>query len=50
VSFDVCNSEDAANFLRNRARNVLAGADNMAWRDRERTPRALNVAAAVLGL
>jgi hypothetical protein len=25
VSFDVCNRADAADFLRNRARNVLAG-------------------------
>jgi hypothetical protein len=50
ISFDVVNRDDAADFLRNRARNVLAGVDNVAWHDRDGAARALNVAAAVLGL
>ena len=48
VSFDVCTRDDAADFLRNRARNVLAGTDNMPWENREGAARALNIAAAVL--
>ena len=50
VSFDVITREDAADFLRNRARNVLAGSDNMPWHNREGAARALNIAATVLGL
>jgi hypothetical protein len=51
VSFDVVSrANDAAPFLRNRARNVLAGTDNMPWENRQRAARALNIAAAVLGL
>ena len=50
VSCDVCTRDDAADFLRNRARNVLAGTDGMAWRDRDGAARALNIAATVLGL
>ncbi|MDT5091386.1 MAG: hypothetical protein QOH60_749 [Mycobacterium sp.] len=50
VSFDVCTRDDASDFLRNRARNVLAGTDNMPWCDREGSARALNIAATVLGL
>jgi len=50
VSFDVCNRDDAADFLRNRARNVLAGIDNMPWENHEAAARALNIAATVLGL
>jgi hypothetical protein len=29
VSFDVVTRDDAADFIRNRARNALAGSDNM---------------------
>jgi hypothetical protein len=50
VSFDAITRDDAADFLRNRARNVLAGTDNMGWQNRERAARALNIAATVLGL
>ena len=50
VSFDVMQRDDAADFLRNRARNVLAGTDNMEWHNREHAARALNIAATVLGL
>jgi hypothetical protein len=50
VCFDICNRDDAADFIRNRARNVLAGTDNMDWQDRDRAARALNIAATVLGL
>jgi hypothetical protein len=50
ICFDVCNRDDAADFLRNRARNVLAGTDNMEWQSREGAARALNIAATVLGL
>ncbi|GAC1408440.1 MAG: hypothetical protein NVSMB60_29750 [Mycobacterium sp.] len=42
--------DDAADFLRNRARNVLAGTNNMPWHNREGAARALNIAATVLGL
>lgn len=49
VCFDICNRDDAADFLRNRARNVLAGSDNTPWKNRDGAARALNVAAAVLG-
>ena len=37
-------------FVRGRARNMLAGVDNMPWEDRVGAARALNVAATVLGL
>jgi hypothetical protein len=50
VSFDVVTRDDAADFIRNRARNVLAGTDNMEWRNREAAVRAFNIAATVLGL
>jgi hypothetical protein len=50
VSFDVVTREDAADFILNRARNVLAGTDNMPWQNRELVARALNIAATVLGL
>ena len=42
VSFDVVTRDDAADFIRNRARNVLAGTDNTAWRNRDGAARALN--------
>jgi hypothetical protein len=48
VSFDVVTREDAADFLRNRARNVLAGTDNMPWENREGAARAMNIAATML--
>jgi hypothetical protein len=50
VCFDIMNRDDAADFIRNRARNVLAGTDNMRWEHREKAARALNIAATVLGL
>jgi hypothetical protein len=49
VSFDVVTGDDAADFLRNRARNALSGADNMPWENRDGAARALNIAATVLG-
>jgi hypothetical protein len=50
VSWDVISRDDAADFLRNRARNVLADVDGMVWQNREAAARALNIAATVLGL
>jgi hypothetical protein len=50
VCFDACNRDDVADFIRNRARNVLAGTDNMPWQNREGAARALSIAASVLGL
>jgi hypothetical protein len=50
ICFDVCNRDDAADFMRNRARNILAGTDNMVWQNREAAARALTIAASVLGL
>ena len=50
VSFDAVTRDDAADFMRNRARNVLAGTDNMSWHNRDRAARALNIAATALGL
>lgn len=50
VSFDACTRDDAADFLLNRARNALAGVDNMGWENREGAARAMNIAATVLGL
>jgi hypothetical protein len=35
VAFDAVTRDDAADFLRNRARNALSGVDNMAWVDRQ---------------
>jgi hypothetical protein len=50
ISFDVCNRDNAADFMRWRAGKILAGADNMPWGNREGAARALNIAATVLGL
>jgi hypothetical protein len=50
VSFDAVTRDDAADFIRNRARNVLAATDNMGWENRAAAARALNIAATVLGL
>jgi hypothetical protein len=50
VSFDMCTRDDAEAFVRNRARNVLAGVDNMPWEARVGAARALNITATVLGL
>ena len=50
VSFDAVTRDDSADCLRNRARNVLAGTDNMPWHNRQAAARALNIAATVLGL
>lgn len=49
VAFDACTRDDGAEVMRNRARNALAGADDMPWQDREGVARALNIAATVLG-
>ena len=46
----VVTRDDAADFLRNRARNVLAGTNDMPWQHRDRAARALNIAARVLGV
>jgi hypothetical protein len=50
ICFDACNRDDAEAFIRNRARNVLAGTDNMPWQNPAGAARALNIAAAVLAL
>ncbi|HME49687.1 amino acid aminotransferase [Mycobacterium sp.] len=50
VSFDITQRDDAADFLRNRARDALAGTDNMAWDDQDGVVRALTIAASVFGL
>jgi hypothetical protein len=50
VAFDAVTRDHAADFLRNQARNVLAGTDNLPWQNRQGAARALNIAAAVLGL
>jgi hypothetical protein len=50
VAFDAVTRDDAADFLRNRARNALCGADNMGWQNRQTAARALNIAATALGL
>jgi hypothetical protein len=50
VSFDVISRDDAADFLRNRSRNALSGADNMEWENSVGAARALYTAATVLGL
>ena len=50
LSFDVVTRDDAADFLQNRARDVLAGTDGMTWQNRERVARAFNIAATTLGL
>jgi hypothetical protein len=49
VSFDLVSREDAQEFIAQRARNVLGG-DGAMWDDRQGAARALNIAAAVLGL
>jgi hypothetical protein len=50
ICFDICNRDNAADFMRWRAGKILAGADNMPWGNREGAARALNIAATVLGL
>jgi hypothetical protein len=50
VAFDAIFRDNGPDFLRNRARNALSGADNMAWENREAAARAMNIAATVLGL
>jgi hypothetical protein len=50
ISFDCTSREDAAAFIRGRARNVLGRRDGMEWDDRDSAARALNIAATVLGL
>jgi hypothetical protein len=50
ICFDIRNRDDASDFLRNRARDVLAGTDNMGWDNPQGAARALNIAAAVLAL
>lgn len=42
--------DDAADFVRFRARNTLGVRDGMEWDDRDGAARALNIAATVLGL
>ena len=49
--FDVINRDNAADFLRGRAAQVLVeGNDGMEWRDREAAARAFNIAAMVVEL
>jgi hypothetical protein len=50
ICFDVCNRDDAADFMRMRASTILGGSDGMVWQSREGAARALNIAATVLGL
>ena len=50
MPFDMCTRDDAEAFVGGRARNMLAGVDNMPWEDRVGAARALNIAATVLGL
>jgi hypothetical protein len=50
ISFDVCNREDAADFLMIRSQNALGGHDGMASDDRISAALAMNIAARVLGL
>jgi hypothetical protein len=50
ICFDVCNRDDAADFMRMRASKILGGTDSMPWDNREGAARALNIAATVLGL
>lgn len=53
VVMDVCRrclSDDAGDFLRDRARDVAAGADNVAWHDRMSVARALDSAATAFEL
>ena len=49
VAVDMCTRDDAEAFMRNRARNVLAGTDNMPWQNRQGAARALNIAATCSG-
>lgn len=49
VSFDITQRDNPGEFLRSRAKNVLAGSDNMPWRDRTRVARALSIAADLCG-
>jgi hypothetical protein len=53
VAFDVCLRclrDDTADFLRDRARIVAAGTDDVAWHDRARVAQALDAAATVFEL
>lgn len=50
IAFDLCLRDEPGEFLRKRSRNALAGADNMAWKDRARVARALSIAASVAEL
>jgi hypothetical protein len=50
ICFDVTQRDDAADFMRGRARNAMSGVDGLPWADRQGAARALNIAAAVLGL
>lgn len=49
AAFDAVTRGDAADFLRDRARRILDGTDNMPWHNREGSARALNIAAHVIG-
>jgi hypothetical protein len=50
VAFDVCNRDDATEFISGRASRVLGGTDGMTWDDRDGAARALAIAARVLAL
>ncbi len=41
VSIDMCTRDDAEPFVGGRARNMLAGVDNMPWEDRVGAARAM---------
>jgi hypothetical protein len=45
---DACHHDDAAEVIRIRARNALAGNDGMTWQDPDGAVRALNIATTVL--
>jgi hypothetical protein len=48
ISYDVVSREDAADHLRNRARDVLAGVSGAAWDDPGAAGAGANIAATVL--
>lgn len=50
IAFDLCQRDDPGGFLRLRARNAESGADNMAWHNRARAARAMQIAAEVADL
>lgn len=50
ICADITQRDNAADMLLNRARNALAGADGIPWRDRDRAARAFTIAATALAV